>query len=129
MDKKEINKAKKKEANKKYYDKIKEKLQTLDNIKNDAETKEQDNFFFQKHQKESAPEVKPPPQIIVQTPPPVKVSLKSRILETTILSMIPILPMLIKQFMIILQTRQQKPQQEQEPQSNMRYVATNLLDF
>ena len=122
----------KKIANKKYYEQTKSKLRELNEIKNNTEDNtEEDNFFFRQNQKNPQhPEANPQPQqIIVQAPPPVKVSLKSKILETTILSMIPILPMLIKQFMIILQTRQQKPQQEQESQSNMRYVTTNSLDF
>jgi len=134
MDKELERKEKKKLANKAYYDKIKAKITALDNIKNnteETETKEQDNFFFQKPQKKEPPppEVKPPPQIIVQAPPPVKSSLKNKVLETLVLSFIPMLPLIVKQCITILQTRQQKPQQEQEQQSNMRYVATNLYDF
>ena len=148
MDKELERKEKKKLANKAYYDKIKAKITALDapnwrrpsgdNIKNnteETETKEQDNFFFQKPQKKEPPlpEVKPPPQIIVQAPPPVKVSLKSRILETTILSMIPIIPMLIKQFMIILQARQDKQQKPTQEESathlNMQYQQVNSYDF
>jgi len=127
----------KKIANKRYYEQTKAKLRELSEIKNnteETETKEQDNFFFRQNQNQKKepplPEVKPQPQqIIVQAPPPVKVNLKTRILETTILSMIPILPMLIKQFMIILQTRQQKSEQEQETQPNMQYQRVNLYDF
>ena len=121
----------KKIANKKYYEQTKSKLRELNEIKNNTEDNtEEDNFFFRQNQKDPQPqEAKQQQPIIIQAPTPVKVSLKSRILETTILSMIPIIPMLIKQFMIILQTRQQKPQNEQETQPNMRYVATNLLDF
>jgi len=142
MDKELERKEKKKMANKAYYDKIKAKITALDNIKNnteETETKEQDNFFFQQTQKNKQnitpevkpppPEVKPPPQIIVQAPPPVKSSLKNKVLETLVLSFIPMLPLIVKQCITILQTRQQKPQQEQEQQSNMRYVATNLYDF
>ena len=125
----------KKIANKRYYEQTKAKLRELNEIKNEIKPNtEEENFFFRQNQNQKKepplPEVKPQPQqIIVQAPPPVKVNLKTRILETTILSMIPILPMLIKQFMIILQTRQQKSEQEQETQPNMRYVATNSLDF
>jgi len=121
----------KKIANKKYYEQTKSKLRELNEIKNNTEDNtEEDNFFFRQNQKNPQhPEANPQPQQIIVQQAAVKSSLKSRILETTILSMIPIIPMLIKQFMIILQTRQQKPQNEQETQPNMRYVATNLLDF
>jgi len=138
MDKELERKEKKKMANKAYYDKIKAKITALDNIKNnteETETKEQDNFFFQKPQKKEPPlpEVKPPPQIIVQAPPPVKVSLKNKVLETLVLSMIPIIPMLIKQFMIILQARQDKQQKPTQEESathlNMQYQQVNSYDF
>ena len=126
----------KKIANKRYYEQTKAKLRELSEIKNnteETETKEQDNFFFRQNQNQKKepplPEVKPQPQQIIVQAPPVKVNLKTRILETTILSMIPILPLIIKQFLNILQTRQHKPQQEQEQQPNMQYQRVNLYDF
>ena len=138
MTEKELErKEKKRLANKAYYDKIKAKLNTLDEIKQIKIETEADpeDFFFHKQAKEVlAPEVKPQQQpIIIQAPQPVKASLKSKVMETLILSVIPVVPMLIKQFMITLQTRQQRSQtntqEEPETHLNMQYASANSLDF
>jgi len=141
MNKEAERKEKKRLANKAYYNKIKAKLTALDEIKNTEETEEteetetKDNdFFFQKTQKDQQPpEAKPQQPIIIQAPQPVKASLKSKVMETLILSVKPVVPMLIKQFMITLQTRQQRSQtntqEEPETHLNMQYSTANSLDF
>ena len=133
MDDKKIAK---KESNRKYYEKIKEKLKTLDEIKKmPKDEKDEDDFFFQKQPTIPATPAKvtEQPQIIVQAPAPVKSSLKNKVMETMIISIIPIIPMLIKQFLITFQARQEHSHKNtsdgQETHLKPRYVPPNYLDF
>ena len=122
-DKKEAKKL----ANKRYYEKIKAKLHDLDVIKKESQDKPNDaSFFF------AGKETQKPPQIILQAPEPTKVPLKNRILETAILSIVPIIPLIIKTCLAQYrrqQSSQQSITQESETQLNMQYATTNSLDF
>jgi len=130
-----MKKAKKQQANKKYYESVKQ----LRQLKQDSDIKQDNsdsaNFFFpiQKPQIEAAPPAPPaqPAQqiYIPQQPQPKQPTLMNKALETLVLTMIPTIPILIKQCLILYANKQPKPE-IQPDQPSMHYSQQmNTLEF
>jgi hypothetical protein len=133
----ELRKQKKKESNKRYYERKQEELRNLRTFKiNDTKNpfepveKEKEDFFFLKNsgtQTTTTPQAQsqPPQQIILQQP---QTSMKNKILETLMISMIGIIPMAARAIMSRQKPTESSTPSTQEPtiNYNVPYTDTNL---
>jgi len=121
----------KKLANKKYYESVKQ-LRQLKLKKQDSDIKQDTNFFLPKPQTPVAPvqkEQQQQPIYIQQQQQQPKQTLTSKALETLIISTIPMIPLLIKQCLILYANKQPKPE-IQSDQPSMHYSQQmNTLEF
>ena len=123
----DLKKKAKQQANKKYYESIK-KLKELKKDSDNSDIKQ--DFFFQKPQIQAAPPQKEQPIYIPhQVQQPKQQTLMNKALETLIISTIPMVPLLIKQCLILYANRQPKQEKEHEPVSMHYSQQANTLDF
>jgi len=126
----------KKLANQRYYTTIKERLKTLDEIKNkkiQKEENEKDHFFLPtKTQTQAAPPAQAATAQPIYTPQqvqPKQPTLMNKALETLVISTIPMVPLIIKQCLILYNNRQSKPEIQPEQPSAHYSMQMNTLEF
>jgi len=133
----EKKKQAKKLANQRYYTTIKERLKTLDEIKNkkiQKEENEKDHFFLPtKTQTQAAPPQKEQQQqqpiYIQQQQQQPKQTLMNKVLETLVISTIPMVPLIIKQCLILYANKQPKQEIQPEQPSTHYSQQMNTLEF
>lgn len=113
-------------ANKKYYQKIKDLRKKLTDFENEKDPDKKDaDFFFAKNQPAQQTQI-PPQAIILQAPP--GPSLKNKILEGLAMSMIPLVPILLK-YLISRPQRENNSSAESSSMSNTQSQDTNYYSF